>query len=381
MTEMNQKSHVNSKHRNLSNESINELFSLAARKDRINRWRKRKRPQRKSQPLISKVEKQTLIQSKPRLIDRFREEIRTRHYSRSTENTYVYWIKQFIFFNEMKHPEELSEKEINQFLSHLATDKNFSASTQNQALSALLFLYRHILKREIGDLGDVVRARQTKHLPVVLNVTEVKAVMDNLSGVILIIARLLYGSGLRISECLRLRVQDIDFEMNQITVRDGKGKVDRVTMLPSVVKQPIEDHLENVKRIHRQDLAEGFGRVVLPSALHKKYPNASSEWKWQFVFPRERRYKNEKTGEQGRYYIHKSIVQKAVRSAVVKADISKRASCHALRHSFATHLLQDGYDIRTVQELLGHKDVKTTMIYTHVLNKGGRGVRSPADAL
>jgi integron integrase len=281
----------------------------------------------------------------------------------------------------MKHPEELSENEINKFLSHLACEKNFSASTQNQALSALLFLYRHILSREIGELGDVVRARQSKHLPVVLSVNEVKSVMDNLNGVMLIIGRLLYGSGLRLSECLRLRVQDIDFKMNQITVRNGKGNKDRVTMLPEIVNQPLKDQLEQVKKIHFQDLAAGFGKVVLPDALAKKYPNASSEWIWQFVFPQDRRYKNKKTGEQGRYHIHKSIVQKAVRAAVLTAKITKRASCHTLRHSFATHLLQDGYDIRTVQELLGHKDVKTTMIYTHVLNKGGRGVRSPADAL
>jgi len=326
--------------------------------------------------------KQTHVkEQQPKLLDRLRETLRTRHYSRRTEQTYSHWIKRFVYFHKMRHPEEMAESEINAFLTHLAVKERVSSSTQNQALSALLFLYRHVLNREIGELRDVIRARKPKRLPVVLTKDEVKTVIGNLKGDKWIMANLLYGAGLRLMECLRLRVQDIDFASNQITVRDGKGNKDRVTMLPNVLKQPLREHLKNVRKTHRQDLTEGYGRVYMPYALASKYPNAATEWGWQFVFPQDNRFINKTTGEQGRYHVHETTVQRTVKEAVRKTDITKRASSHTFRHSFATHLLADGYDIRTVQELLGHKDVKTTMIYTHVLNRGGKGVISPADNL
>jgi len=275
----------------------------------------------------------------------------------------------------------MAEPEINAFLTHLAVKGKVSASTQNQALSALLFLYRHVLNREIGDLDEVIRARRPRRLPVVMTREETKAVISQIEGTKWIAACLMYGAGLRLLECLRLRVQDIDFSANQITVRDGKGNKDRLTMLPEAVKGPLSQHLERVREVHKRDLAEGYGRVQMPYALERKYPGAAAEWRWQFVFPQDRRWINPKTGEQGRHHFHESIIQKAMRVAVRKTGITKRATCHTLRHSFATHLLEDGYDIRTVQELLGHKDVKTTMVYTHVLNRGGKGVRSPMDKL
>lgn len=263
----------------------------------------------------------------------------------------------------------------------MAVTEHVSASTQNQALSALLFLYRHVLGRPVDELGQVVRARRPTRLPVVMTREEVKAVLSRLRGDKLLMVSLLYGAGLRLMECLCLRVQDLDFSRNEILVRDGKGAKDRMTMLPESVKQPLRDHLKRVKAIHERDFAEGWGAVLLPDALHRKYPSASREWRWQWVFPQENRWANTKTGQQGRHHVHESIVQKAVVQAVREAGLTKRATCHTFRHSFATHLLADGYDIRTVQELLGHKDVKTTMIYTHVLNRGGKGVRSPADTL
>ena len=271
--------------------------------------------------------------------------------------------------------------EINGFLTHLAVKEKVSASTQNQALSALLFLYRHVLGREVGDLGEVIRARKPKRLPVVMSREEVKAVWANLSGDKCLMASLMYGAGLRLMECLRLRIQDIDFSRNEIIVHDGKGAKDRITMLPESLKRALQDHLKKVKMVHERDLAYGWGRVLLPNALERKYPNAPREWCWQWVFPQENRWKNEKTSEEGRHHVHESIIQKAVNVAVKKAGLAKRATCHTFRHSFATHLLGGGFDIRTVQELLGHKDVKTTMIYTHVLNRGGKGVKSPVDDL
>jgi integron integrase len=238
-----------------------------------------------------------------------------------------------------------------------------------------------VLGREVGDLGQVIRARKPKRLPVVLTREEVKAVLSRLHGDKWLMASLIYGAGLRLMECLRLRVQDIDFARNEITVRDGKGAKDRVTMLPQSLKAPLQDHLRKVKAVHEKDLRDGWGRVQMPDALDRKYPNAPTDWRWQWVFPQEHRWTNPKTGQQGRHHVHESVVQKAVTQAVREAGLTKRATCHTFRHSFATHLLADGYDIRTVQELLGHKDVKTTMIYTHVLNRGGKGVRSPVDAL
>lgn len=310
-----------------------------------------------------------------------RKALRSRHYSRRTEQTYRQWVKRFIYFHNVRHPAEMAEPEINAFLTHLAVKEKVSASTQNQALSALLFLYRHVIGREVGDLGEVIRARKPTRLPVVMTREEVKAVLANLSGDKWLMASLMYGAGLRLMECLRLRAQDIDFLRNEILVRDGKGAKDRITMLPESLKGPLQHHLKKVKTIHERDLADGWGSVQLPMALDRKYPNAPKEWRWQWVFPQENRWKNQKTGEEGRHHVDESLVQKAVREAVMKAGLTKRASCHTFRHSFATHLLESGYDIRTVQELLGHNDVKTTMIYTHVLNRGPSGVRSPVDGL
>jgi integron integrase len=318
---------------------------------------------------------------KPKLLDHLCQALRARHYSRRTEQTYCHWVKRFVYFHNVRHPAEMAEPEINAFLTHLAVEEHVSASTQNQALSARLFLYRHVLGREIGALGEVIRARKPRRLPVVMSRDEVKAVLVQLKGDKWLMASLMYGAGLRLMECLRLRIQDIDFERNEILVRDGKGARDRITMLPESLKAPLQDHLKKVKAIHERNLADGWGRVQMPSALDCKYPNAPKDWRWQWVFPQENRWKNTKTGEQGRHHIDESLVQKAVRDAVAKAGLTKRATCHTLRHSFATHLLESGYDIRTVQELLGHSDVKTTMIYTHVLNRGPAGVRSPVDGL
>ena len=291
------------------------------------------------------------------------------------------WVKRFIYFHNVRHPGEMSEPEINAFLTHLAVEKHVSSSTQNQALSALLFLYRNVIGREVGELGDVVRARKPKRLPVVLTRAEVTAVLDQLERPHWLMAGLMYGAGLRLTECLRLRVQEIDFDAAQITVRDGKGFKDRITMLPAAVAGPLRRHLALVRETHRRDITEGYGRVLMPYALECKYPNAARDWKWQWVFPQARRWRNRKTGEQGRHHIDESVIQRAVKEAVTRGGLTKRASCHTFRHSFATHLLEDGYDIRTVQELLGHKDVRTTMVYTHVLNRGPRGVRSPMDKM
>lgn len=320
-------------------------------------------------------------QRQPRLMDQMRNEMRSRHYSRRTVETYCAWARRFIFFHKLRHPKDMGEAEINKFLSCLAIEGKISASTQNQALSALLFLYRNILKRDLDSLGDVVRARRTKRLPVVMTREEVRAVMCRLDGQVWLMACLMYGAGLRLNECLCLRVQDVDFGGNQITVRSGKGGKDRVTMLPEAAKQPLIGHLRLVKAIHDRDLADGYGRVLLPDALEHKYINAAHEWGWQFVFPQKHRWVDRRTRVQGRHHVDETIPQKAVARAVRDAGIVKRATCHTLRHSFATHLLENGYDIRTVQELLGHKDVRTTMVYTHVLNRGGKGVRSPMDAV
>jgi integron integrase len=318
---------------------------------------------------------------KPKLLDQLRLALRARHYSRRTERTYCHWVRRFIFFHNVRHPAEMAEAEVNAFLTYLAVKEKVSASTQNQALSALLFLYRHVLKREIRDLGEVIRARKPKRLPIVLTREEVKAVISQLTGDNWLMASLLYGTGLRLMECLRLRVQDIDFERNEVTIRSGKGEKDRITMLPESLKQPLRDNQARVRAIHERDLRDGWGRVQLPDALDGKYPNAAAEWRWQWVFPQEHRWKNQMTREEGRHHVDQSILQKSFKQPVEKARLTKRATCHTMRHSFATHLLEAGYDIRTVQELLGHTDVRTTMIYTHVLNRGGRGVKSPVDNL
>ncbi len=290
-------------------------------------------------------------------------------------------MRKYIVFHRLRHPAEMGEPEINAFLSHLAVKEKVSASTQNQALSALLYLYRHVLGRSVGDLGDVVRARKPKRLPVVLTREEVKAVLRQLPDDKRLMASLMYGGGLRLMECLQLRVQDVDFSRGEVIVRDGKGGKDQRTMLPQSLVVALQGHLRKAGDIYEKDLLSGWGRVLLPDALDRKYPNAPYEWRWQWIFPQENRWKNFKTDEEGRHHVDASILQKAFKQAVGKAGLTKRATCHTLRHSFATHLLEDGYDIRTVQEPLGHNDVRTTMIYTHVLNRGGKGVRSPMDTL
>ncbi len=315
----------------------------------------------------------------PKLLDRVREANRLRHGSRSTEKSYVGWIRRFILFHGKRHPAEMGAPEVTQFLSALAVEGQVAASTQNQALSALLFLYRHVLHQDLPWLDDIVRARQPKHLPVVLTRDEVRAVISKLDGTPRLMATLLYGAGLRLLECVRLRVQDLDFAMNQIIVRDGKGAKDRVTVLPAVAKEPLTQHLLKVKRQHEADLIWGAGWVELPWALARKYPNAGREWPWQWIFPATRFYLHRATGQRRRHHLHETVLQRAVLEAARRARLGKRATPHTFRHSFATHLLEDGRDIRTVQELLGHNDVSTTMIYTHVLNRGPSGVTSPAD--
>jgi integron integrase len=317
----------------------------------------------------------------PRLLDRLREAVRVRHYSRRTEEAYVMWIRPFILFHGKRHPSEMAGAEIGQFLAHLAVERTVSASTQNQALSAILFLYRHVLRLDPGTVDHVPRAHSPLKVPVVLSIAEVRAVLDRLTGVPWMVVTLLYGAGLRLQESLELRVKDVDFDGNQIVVRRGKGQKDRRTMLPGSVRERLAAHLEDVRRQHHRDLSVGLGRVSLPAALERKYPNAAIEWSWQYVFPAGRVCRDPRFGPPSRFHLHESVVQRAVTVAVRQAGIAKRVSCHSFRHSFATHLLQDGYDIRTVQELLGHADVSTTMIYTHVLNRGPLGVRSPADRL
>jgi integron integrase len=318
---------------------------------------------------------------RPKLLDQVRTACRLQHFSRRTEEAYTGWIRRYILFHQKRHPSTLGALHVTAFLSSLATDRHVSASTQNQALNALLFLYRSVLHRELEPFHGIVRARTPVRLPVVLTRDEVRRVLAALEGVPRLVASLLYGSGLRLLECLELRVKDIDLERCEITVRRGKGGKDRRTVLPSSSVPTLATHLARVQSVHDADLARGLGRVVMPDALRVKYPNADRSWPWQFVFPAARICGDRRFGAPTRFHLHESAVQRAVTDAVRRAGISKRAGCHTLRHSFATHLLEDGYDIRTVQELLGHADVSTTMIYTHVLNRGGSGVRSPADRL
>ncbi|MFN7957370.1 MAG: integron integrase [Holophagaceae bacterium] len=317
----------------------------------------------------------------PRLLDRLREQVRTRHYSLRTEDAYADWVRRFILFHGKRHPQALGAPEVQAFLSHLAVERRVSASTQNQAKAALLFLYREVLNLELPWLSEVVQAKRQPRLPVVLTPGEVRALLDQMDGVMGLVAQVLYGTGMRLMEGLRLRVKDLEFERHEVVVRDGKGGRDRVTMLPERLAGPLRAHLERVRALHEGDLAEGFGEAFLPDALAAKFRGAGRQWGWQWVFPSQQRAVDPRSGLVRRHHLHPESVQKAVRLAARAAELVKPVTPHVLRHSFATHLLGGGHDIRTVQELLGHKDVATTMIYTHVLNRGGRGVASPLDGL
>ena len=327
-------------------------------------------------------------QKEKKLLEQYRDAIHLKHYSPRTGDTYIHWVTEFFYFHnpELKrgivnrHPKDMGAPEINQFLTHLVTVKKVSASTQNQALSALLFLYRHVLHIGVDEASlNEFRPQRGKSVPTVLSKDEVKRVISNMTGTQKLIAQVMYGGGLRVMECMRLRIKDIDFDNHQIIVRDGKGEDDRITMLPDAVIQPLQLHLRYVKSLHEKDLADGFGSVYLPYALERKYKNADKDWIWQYLFPAPERSQDQYTGITRRHHLHESTEQKAVKEAARLAKITKHVTPHTFRHSFATHLLQAGYDIRTVQELLGHKDVKTTMIYTHVLQRGAGAVKSPLD--
>lgn len=315
----------------------------------------------------------------PRLLDQVRGKIRLKHYSIRTEQAYLDWIKRFVLHFGKRHPSEMGAREVEAFLTHLAVEGKVAAATQNQAKSALLFLYREVLEQDLPWLENVERAKAPRRLPVVLTEKEVASVLSRLTGTHWLVAGLLYGSGLRIMEALRLRVKDIEFSRGEILVREGKGFKDRVTMLPAVLVDPLKAHLKRVRDLHERDVEAGYGEVYLPYALDRKYPNAGREWGWQYAFPSKNRVVDPRSGVVRRHHVQDQAIQRAIRQAVRDAGIVKPATPHTLRHSFATHLLSSGYDIRTIQELLGHKDVATTMIYTHVLNKGGRGVTSPLD--
>ena len=321
------------------------------------------------------------VAERDRLIAAARRVMRTKHFSPLTEEAYVRWIVRYVRFHGMRHPRTLGEREMREFLSHLAADQHVAASTQSQALAALLFLYVEVLRDPVPWIADVIRARRRERLPVVMTREEVRAVLGRMRGSPRLVALLLYGSGLRLMEALRLRVKDVDFGMSQIAVRGGKGDGDRVTMLPVAARAELERQLARVRGQHERDLAAGAGRTILPEALAKKYPSAPTELAWQWVFPARRVAVDATTRQRYRNHLHETVVQRAMHLAVKSAGLAKRATCHTFRHSFATHLLEDGHDIRTVQELLGHRNVATTMIYTHVLNRGALGVRSPMDRL
>ena len=315
----------------------------------------------------------------PRLLEQVRDRIRARHLSYRTEKTYLYWIRRFIRFHKMRHPRDMAAPEIEEFLTSLAVVNKVSAATQNQALAGVLFLYRDVLEFDLPWLANVVRAKLPQHLPVVLTRQEVRKVMAHLRGTEWLIASLLYGSGMRVTECLQLRVKDLELTRREILIRDAKGQKDRVTVLPDALVPHLQDHLARVRVLYDADREAKLPGVSLPYALRRKYPNAATSWAWQWVFPSRTFCRDPYSGERVRFHLHRQNVQRSMQSAIRAAGIEKPASCHTLRHCFATHLLDDGYDIRTVQELLGHADVKTTMIYTHVLNRGGRGVKSPLD--
>jgi integron integrase len=320
-----------------------------------------------------------LVMPKPKLLDQVRTIIRRKHLSIRTEEVYVNWIKRFILFHDKRHPEQMGEEEIKDFLSYLAVKEKVASSTQNVALCSLLFLYQDVLGKNLQYINNIERAKKPARLPVVFTSEEVNKILSQLSGVHYLMASLLYGSGLRLMECVRLRVKDLDFEYGQILVRDGKGEKDRITVLPKILKESLQRNLRKAQILHEEDISEGFGEVYLPYALERKYPSAGKEWGWQYVFPAPKRSIDPRSGKERRHHISEDVLQRVVKKAIRQACITKNGSCHTFRHSFATHLLEDGYDIRTVQELLGHNDVRTTMIYTHVLNRGGRGVLSPLD--
>ena len=319
--------------------------------------------------------------TKPKLRDKFRETCRVRHLSKRTEKAYWWWVLRFLRFYRMRHPREMGEPEIAEYLTWLATHRKVSATTQNQALNALGFLYRDVYQRELKGLNQLVRARRPRRLPVVLSRSEVRGLFDLMEGTPRLVCRLLYGSGIRLLECMRLRVKDLEFEAHQVFVRGGKGNRDRVTILPSSLEEELRRMLVTNQKHHARWVKKDRGWVETPGALMRKYPNAGREWTWQWVFPATRTYYDAESGQHRRHHLHESVIQREMRNAVIRSGIAKRASCHTFRHSFATHLLEDGSDIRTVQELLGHRDVRTTMIYTHVLNRGPAGVTSPIDRL
>jgi integron integrase len=331
--------------------------------------------------MINKNTPQAVVSQPPKLLDSVRDKIRLKHYSIRTEQAYVDWVRRFILFHGKRHPKEMGAAEVEAFLTHLAVRGKVAASTQNQARSALLFLYKEVLGQQLPWLDDVEQAKRPQRLPVVLTHAEVKAVLDRLSGTHRLMANLLYGTGVRLMEGMRLRVKDIDFERREILVRDGKGGKDRVAPLPLTLVEPLRSHLARVRSLHEEDLHAGYGAVYLPDALERKYPNANREWGWQYVFPSRQLSVDPRSGVTRRHHADEKGVQRAIKQAVRDAGLAKPATPHTLRHSFATHLLMAGYDIRTVQELLGHQDVSTTMIYTHVLNRGGKGVVSPLDAI
>ena len=316
---------------------------------------------------------------RPRLLEQVRERLRVLHYSYRTEAQYVQWIKRFILFHDKRHPSGMGAPEVESFLTHLAVQGRVAAPTQNQAKAAILFLYKQVLGQELDWLDGVTHAKASTHLPVVLTLEEVRAVMSRLTGTNWLIASLLCGAGLRLMEAVRLRIKDVEFSRRELVVREGKGGKDRVTMLPDRLVEPLRNHLVSVKRIHEADLEAGHGEVYLPFALERKYPQAGRQWGWQYVFPSHRLSLDPRANRVRRHHIDEKGVQRAMKEAVRDAGVVKPATPHTLRHSFATHLLQAGHDIRTVQELLGHRDVATTMVYTHVLNRGGRGVLSPLD--
>ena len=316
--------------------------------------------------------------SKTKLLDEVRNVIRLRHYSTRTEESYTNWIRKYVLYHNKKHPRDMGEKEIRDYLNYLSLSQNVSYSTQNQALNAIIFLYKNVIKKELGDL-NFEKAKRVKHIPVVLSKNEVNLILDKIEGIVKLIVSLLYGSGLRLNECLRIRIKDVDVDYMQIIIRDGKGEKDRRTMIPGSLINQLKKQIEKVKQIHITDLKKSGGFTNLPYALEKKYPNANKQIGWQYLFPASKQIYEPKTKRKYRHHMHEATIQRAVKSAVSKTKIVKQVSPHTFRHSFATHLLENGYDIRTVQELMGHKDVRTTMIYTHVLNKGVMGVKSPLD--